>query len=578
MPTLRELQTALRNADAAGDVDAAKIIAAELNKRVGIVPREPATSDMSGLDKFRAGFGKAIVDLGRGVGQLLGQVSQEDIDYSRSLDRDLMQTGAGTAGNISGSVAATLPAAFVPGANTIAGGAAIGALQGALQPVGTDDSRLGNIAMGGAAGALVPAAVKTGKVAKAALIDPFTDKGKQRILAGALRRAATNPEQAAQNLASRTGRTPGFTPTVGQAADDQGLAALERTVRATEPGAFGDVDTSQQAALVNALRGVAGTPEQRVAALSAREAATAPLYEAASGATIPADALEALMKRPSMQAASRAATDLAAERGGTFGTTLADGTPAYTGQALHDLKMGLDTAIMDPQQGFMGAKKAAADATRAEYLNLLESRIPEYGQARQTFAEMSKPINQQDIGKALYERFVPALADNASVPFKVRADSLAQALRSGDDLASSITGMKNAKLSNIMTPDQMSTLEGVVSDAQMRAAQQAAGRGAGSDTVQKMAMSHLVAEAGLPNWMASVGRVPGGMLRTVGDIAFSKNDETLRGLLAEALRDPKTAQELLKKTGLSQSAYAELLRAGAQAPALAIPAIVQGQQ
>ena len=577
MATIRELQAALRNADAAGDAEAARALVAEINRQAGVVRNDP-TEGMSGTEKFLAGAGKAFVDLGRGVGQIFGKVSTEEVDAARQRDAALMNTGAGTAGNITGAVASALPAAFLPGANTIAGGAAIGVIQGALQPVGADDNRLANAALGGAAGAFVPSAIKASKIGKAALIDPFTEKGKQRIVAGVLRRAASDPQQAAQNLATRTGRTPGFIPTVGQAADDQGLASLERTVRAVEPGAFGDVDVSQQSALVNALRGVAGTPEQRAAAVTARDAAAAPLYDAASGATIPADALESLMKRPSMQAAARAATDLAAERGGTFGTTLTDGTPAYTGQALHDLKMGLDTAIMDPQQGFMGAKKAAADATRAEYLNLLESRIPEYGQARQVFAEMSKPINQQDIGKVLYERFVPALADNSSVPFKVRADSLAQALRNGDDLASSVTGMKNAKLANIMTPEQMGTLEGVVSDAQMRAAQQAAGRGVGSDTVQKMAMSNLVAEAGLPNWMASVGRVPGGMLRTVGDLAFSKNDETLRGILAETLRDPAAAAELLKKSGIPPSVYAEWLRTGAQAPALAIPAMVQGQQ
>ncbi len=111
------------------------------------------TSGMSGLQKFGAGAGKAFVDIGRGVGQLVGVNDQASIDESKSLDAPLMKTGAGLAGNIAGNVAAFAPTAMIPGANTITGAGLIGAGMGAIGPVASDESRASNIALGAAGGA-----------------------------------------------------------------------------------------------------------------------------------------------------------------------------------------------------------------------------------------------------------------------------------------------------------------------------------------------------------------------------------------------------------------------------------------
>lgn len=112
------------------------------------------TAGMSVMEKGKAGFGKAFADIGRRIGQFAGAVSESDIDASKRTDAALMNTGAGMAGNVLGNVAASLPAAFVPGANTLAGAAVTGAAMGAMQPVGTDDSTATNMVLGGGAGAL----------------------------------------------------------------------------------------------------------------------------------------------------------------------------------------------------------------------------------------------------------------------------------------------------------------------------------------------------------------------------------------------------------------------------------------
>lgn len=617
MATLADLETALVNADKAGDTQAATVLAQEIVKARAAPrvqePRMDPTAGMSGIEKGLAGAGKAFVDLGRGAGSIatdafpglasLGIPTRRDVDESKRLDAPLMDTGAGLAGNIIGNIAAIAPTALIPGANTIAGGAAIGGVAGALQPVGENDSRSSNIGINAAAGGAIPALIKGGKVAKAALIDPFTEAGRERIVGGALNRSVQDPKAVAAALRQATSSTPGFAPTAGQAGGDAGLASMERTARAIDPAGFGARDESQRAALVNALRSIAKTPEEKAAAEAARESLTKPLYDAAKNATVQGDdQLAALLQRPSMQAAQGKAAGLAAERGDKFmmsqgqtakevptgildasGRPIVNATPAQPptlpGQSLHDLKMGLDQAIGSPGLGgLQGAERGAAMDTKSAYLQWLESKIPEYGQAREAYAAASKPINQMEVGQELYNRFVPALADTGGVPFKSRADALAQALRNGDQLTRNVTGMKGATLAGTMEPEQLALLQGVVKDAGMKATAETAGRGVGSDTAQKLSMSNLIAQAGVPSWMASVSRVPGGWLKTAGDILYTKNDDTMRHMLADILKDPQAAARAMEKAGVSKSKIGEFMRLATQGPAMALPAAVNAQQ
>lgn len=631
MATPEQLEQALRNADAAGDVQAARALAAEIvrvrggaapaqapaaakpiDPSEGSLPFRPFGIDTGlqmpqGVSRFLAGAGKSMVDVGRGAGQMLGLVDRQSIDEVHRLDNPLTNTGAGIAGGIAGNVAMTLPAVLAgPVGATIGAQAALGAAQGALQPVGTDESRLKNIAVGGAVGAALPAALRAAKVLKAGLIDPFTDAGRTKIVGGAINRAAADAQAAEQAMRNASGATPGFSPTAGQAANDSGIAALERTGRAIDPAGFGDIDMQQRAALIDALRGVAKTPEARGAAVEARKGAVNALYDEAKAAVVPADdVLTELLKRPSMSAAKDRAAKLAAERGQKFamtagapeqpalgglldmhGNPLAPAVPAtpatITGKALQDIKMGLDDAIGAPGLGGMqGAERAAALDTMEAYKTWLAGKIPAYAQANKVFSEMSRPVNQMEIGQELYNRFVPALADNAAVPFRSRAASYAQALREGDQLAANVTGFKAAKLDKIMTPEQMATLRGVLKDSQSIAAAQDLGRGVGSDTVQKMAMSNLIEQAGLPSWIGALAplRPLGGWAQTAGNLLYKSNDERMRHLLADVLKDPKQAAAAMKAAGVTPSQYAELLRAMGAGANQALPAAaVQGNE
>ena len=128
-------------------------------------------ADMSPLQRFTAGVGKAFVDTGRGIGQLIGVESPQDIANARQIDAPLQASGAGAAGNFVGQ-AAQMAALGGAGGAALKGASALGratpyvasalsssAFSGA-QPVGDGESRAINTALGaglGAAGQAAPA-------------------------------------------------------------------------------------------------------------------------------------------------------------------------------------------------------------------------------------------------------------------------------------------------------------------------------------------------------------------------------------------------------------------------------------
>lgn len=120
--------------------------------------RPKATDDMSGGEKFLAGVGHGMVQITRGLGQLSGVYTQQQIDEMKRQDVDLMATGAGGLGSFIGQTAVGLAMPMkVPMINNpIANRAIVGGLFGAVQPTATGESRAANTAMGAAAGVALP--------------------------------------------------------------------------------------------------------------------------------------------------------------------------------------------------------------------------------------------------------------------------------------------------------------------------------------------------------------------------------------------------------------------------------------
>lgn len=130
---------------------------------------------MSTPAKLAAGAGKAVYDTARGIGQLIGKESKEDVAQSRVQDQALMGTKAGKVGNVLGYVGEAVPAAILApgvgaagaaglGAKTAIGGA-VGGAQGYAQPYASTREHVINTLAGAGVGAVIPSAgAAVGKV------------------------------------------------------------------------------------------------------------------------------------------------------------------------------------------------------------------------------------------------------------------------------------------------------------------------------------------------------------------------------------------------------------------------------
>ena len=256
--------------------------------------RQKMMDERSLLDNIRAGFGGSLYDTARGAGQILGINSQEEIDQAKRLDAPMKESGGGITGNVLGQIAqslapmgaarglAAIPGKVgqiveaLPGANTVIGGAALGGTMGALQPTATGESRFGNTVLGTIAGGILPAGVAAYRAGKAAIVDPITQAGRDRIAGRMMNDFAADPQAALARLQSAASDIPGVRPMVSEATLDPGLATLERSMH-NFPGPMQDALrhrlAGNNAARQQFLEALGGTPDDLTTAATARGAA-----------------------------------------------------------------------------------------------------------------------------------------------------------------------------------------------------------------------------------------------------------------------------------------------------------------
>lgn len=240
-------------------------------------PVDP-TEGMGGLEKFNAGMGKAFTDIGRGAAQMVGMgPDAAQTQENRALDRPLMNTGAGMAGNVAGNVAMLAPLAVAPGGATVAGTGAMGALAGALQPTEGAQERLGNMGTGLVLGAGTqalagPGARKLGEWAAnkemAATLRKSQNAVRDQTLAAGQAAGYTVPGSAVEPTMGRNV----LESVAGKAAVGQGAALRNQPVTdalaRSEAGLRPDQALSAQA-LRDARKAAAG-PYRELTAISAQ--------------------------------------------------------------------------------------------------------------------------------------------------------------------------------------------------------------------------------------------------------------------------------------------------------------------
>lgn len=188
------------------------------------------TKDMGTAQRLAAGFGKGLTDIARGAGQWVGAVSRDDVKEARKADAPLMATTAGKVGEIAGKV---VPSVALFGGGTVPAALATGAAMGALEPSESTSETVGNIALGGVAGAV---GQRVANAAAGALANRATAKGAQ---------FAAQQSAGAQKLdAARRAAAEGY---VIPPSDIQKQGMLTEAIA----GLSGKIKTAQQASAQN---------------------------------------------------------------------------------------------------------------------------------------------------------------------------------------------------------------------------------------------------------------------------------------------------------------------------------------
>jgi hypothetical protein len=522
------------------------------------------------LESFMAGATKSTVDPlmagaqlitgGRGgVSEAVQRLAQEAQEYQQANPASYM------GGRIGGAV---LPAAGIakgvgmipsfaranPYVQSAAVTGAAGAIQGGLTPVETGETGMPmyedmgrNAAIGAAIGAplgaVAPAISALGsKVAQGArgLVEPLYEQGQNRILGRFLRETAGGESaKAMRNLRAAQPLVSGSMPTAAEAAGVPSLAALQRTAVGISPASTNLVAARQAAqteARANALRNIA--PESRVSKYAGlRERVADDLY---TDAIKPIDLgqitpqlnkeISSLTKTPAIKDAMSQAQINAANKG----MDIAD--PAGSMRGLHETKMALDGQIKTVKakldRDAAGATSAELDglmSAKKRLLGFIEQISPEYKTARLTYERLSKPVEQlESIAKLAKKSISP---ENEKI----------FASRFSNDLQKVIDEGK-------LSERQLARLNLIKEDLARSKFAQEAGKGVGSDTVQKLAYSNMMQTAGIPT--ALTGSATSGVLGNVasrtGDVLYGRANREMAQKLAEALMSPEDTLRLMR--------------------------------
>lgn len=540
------------------------------------------TVGMSGVDRFRAGFGKSFADAGRGlyqagvdsanrtlgagyiglnavgapgaaaslarnVGAPVARESQRlegDEADRRRLDAPLMDTGAGLGGNVAGTLTQFIGpgiagrgtmagAALLP--RTIRGNAALGTVAGFAQPNTGAGDQAANTGLGGvlsAAGAAVP------RVATAAGgylnrmrtgLDPLTQRA-----GGRLRDAATNPGA----LDIQASAIPGVNRTLGEATTDPGLQGLERTLRQQNQGVFQQVDRGNNMARSQYVEGQAMSPGQRADAVAARSDAATDARDRAMQAG-PVDTSGALAYLD----------DLIARR---------EGNREAQG-ALQDIKQRFQRitdsgdiapedriAVIDELRQVVGreignaADDKALQGALIEFRNTLNrdvgGQVPEFANYLDAYRSRSRDINRSDIWTEIADR--GSTIPDAETGYRtLTPGQFFRATNDLDTLAQRATDFGAARADQILAAPDMYAIR-ALSDDLARVASRQQSPAVGSNTA-----GHLV------NLARQMGRGATSGTPLIGqsiDAALGALDGATQQRLMYLVTNPAEAQRVLQ--------------------------------
>ena len=224
--------------------------------------------------------------------------------------------------------------------------------------------------------------------------------------------------------------------------------------------------------------------------------------------------------RPSVINAVDFARKLASEGKYKFPSSVDDN---FSVQNLHDIKLGIDAQIK------IGANKnhpAAMDEsmlakvsnTKGAFIDWLESKVPEYGDARTQFAKDMTVVDRQNVGQALIDKLRTVTGQESPGTF----------LRAVDDEAATIkklTGQPRFTMDQLFNPVQRNAITRTVEDLERKLAStkpaQTTKLGGSGEAIASGQIERLPSLLKTPfvvaNWMLSKLAARGGKLESAVD-------------------------------------------------------------
>ena len=500
----------------------------------------------------------ATYPVGAGLGFVVGKVAPAAAPLAQAIRTGGFSTGRTVQGGAARAADLGIRAA---------GGATLGGASSAI--INPDEAGTGAI-IGGAVPVVAPVLnrlVQTG-VSKIADIRQMPNQ----LAAKIARDSLGTPEQvAAARTALQEAQASGLDLTAQQALARSGLVApsaqatMERAIKGAQPkGARPTADTrmsievAQEAARKSTLNAV--TPDL-TEAINTRRIMSQPLYKAADNAVVPIDTdlVDVISRMPS--GTLNSAAKLAKMEGRPFimgktsaprmeptGVLDASGNPLMreipgktaeiTGESLHYIKRSLADIAYGPTAttGIGRDTQMAARGLLNDFVDVFETKVPAYGQARRTFSDLSAPVNQAQVLREMVSVLEKPGGGERIQPF---LNVLGRGEEAMLKRAGGRGGARFESLSEVLTPDQIAKVREVAKQLETESAigtQITAGQQRASDLIKEELVNHRI-----PNPLNSLISVANRVLEQIG----AKVGKQTVAKLAESSLSAKTFDELL---------------------------------
>lgn len=504
-------------------------------------------------------LGVRPMETGRNIANLLGLPEPENRAERFAGQVSEALTGVGATALPARMLAQTAASPVTRGVSqTLAENPQMQALAGAGSALAGEAAREKGAGPGGqflaamAGGMLVPGGGAAGQIAGRAapgIVRPLTQEGREVITGQILRKLSTEPERAITELEQAASRVPGVRPTTAGASKDYGLMSAETPIRALDERGLFAQQLAENTAARQAELGRLTSPEKISSAEAKREAITTPMREEAFAAsTISPEMFDKVVTLT----AQKQIDDIIGSAAGARGTVeqtmkwaseqIKRGT---TPERLYEVRKDLRAATLgklDKPGSEYSLARGELQKVISSIDDALDAAAPGYRDYLQTYAKMSTPINQMEELAALRQRVSVGIPDPLTGERNIAPAQFGK-------LVDVLKTDPKTKLSKT----QLYVLDNIARDLEQGAtANLSAVRVPGSDTFKNISVANIMGSMiGKAMYGEPGGKTSAIVQRVMSPLnwLYNGSDDAIRGLLIEAMRDPKLAAQMMKKAG-----------------------------